>query len=112
MDGSDMARSIRRLPLRDDLDSEERRVSEIIELQSAVDDRRRERRRTGLGLIALAPVTVALLAAGVEFGGYMWWFPGLWSPVFGFGLYRWLRMIRSDRRDNRRLLELGFTPKE
>jgi hypothetical protein len=94
----------------EDLDSEMDRVGEIIELQSAVDDRGLERRRTGLGLLALTPVTLLLLAAGIVFGGYMWWFPALWTPIFGFGAYRWLRMVRADRRDIQRLRDLGFAP--
>lgn len=91
-----------------DITPEDDRMDEIIALQSAVDDRRPEIRRVGLGLLGLAPVTLLLIAIGVIFGGYMWWFPGLWTPMVIFGAYRWLRMRHDDRRDVQRLLELGF----
>lgn len=84
------------------------RMTVIIALQSALDDRRPERRRTGFAVLASLPVTLVLVAAGVVLGGYTWWFPGLWAPMWGVGVYRWLRMVGRDRRDTERLAELGF----
>ena len=89
------------------LDADER-MREIIAVLSELDERRGERRKALAGIIALAPVTAVLLAAGVVFGGYMWWFFGLWTPVYGMGLRRLLRFIRDDRRDRGRLRELDF----
>lgn len=51
------------------MDFELGRMNEIIELQSAIDDRQPERRRTGLAGIALTPLTLLFLSAGFVFGG-------------------------------------------
>jgi len=87
-------------------------VGEIIELQSAIDDRRLERRKTGIGLAFWTPITLLLLAAGVVFGGYMWWFIGLWGPMFCYGVFRLARMVWRDQRDTERLCDLGFRPSD